>query len=110
MKIAFINNFALFCQLPELVLLKLKCEDADPIVSITACQGVVTLVEVGILGVIPAFSVFIATLPTVRFALFFLVLRYIYCHILSPSSFPVRMSSTQGTYSLESLKPLRFFI
>jgi hypothetical protein len=67
MKIAFINNFSLFCQLPELVLLKLKCEDADPIVSITACQGVVTLVEVGILGVIPALSVFIATLPTVRF-------------------------------------------
>lgn len=40
----------------------------------------------------------------------FLVSRYIYCHILSPSSFPVRMSSTQETYSLESLKPLRFFI
>lgn len=73
MKIAFISNFSLFCQLPELVLLKLKCEDADPIVSITACQGVVTLVEVGILGVIPALSFFIATLPTVRFVLLLLL-------------------------------------
>jgi hypothetical protein len=57
--------------LPELLLLKEKCEDADPIVSITACQGVVTLVEVGVLGVIPTLSAFIAALPTVRFVLFF---------------------------------------
>ncbi|XP_021931343.1 focadhesin isoform X2 [Zootermopsis nevadensis] len=53
-------------ELPELILLKEKCEDADPIISITACQGVVTLVEVGELGVIPTLSSFIATLPTVR--------------------------------------------
>ena len=83
MKIAFINNFSLFCQLPELVLLKLKCEDDDPIVSITACQGVVTLVEVGILGVIPALSFFIATLPTVRFVLFYCIIYYYYCFIIT---------------------------
>jgi len=81
MKIAFISNFSLFCQLPELVLLKSKCEDADPIVSITACQGVVTLVEVGILGVIPALSFFVATLPTVRFVFFFFLSFKI--HLLS---------------------------
>jgi hypothetical protein len=49
------------------MLLKEKCEDADPIISITACQGVVALVEIGVLGVIPTLSSFIAILPTVRF-------------------------------------------
>ncbi|KAJ9599853.1 hypothetical protein L9F63_009893, partial [Diploptera punctata] len=53
-------------QLPELKLLKEKCEDSDPIISITACQGIVTLVEVGILGVIPTLSSFIAVLPSIR--------------------------------------------
>jgi hypothetical protein len=51
------------------MLLKGKCEDSDPIISITACQGVVTLVEIGVLGVIPTLSGFVAALPTVRFVL-----------------------------------------
>jgi hypothetical protein len=55
-----------------LILLKKKCEDSDPIISITASQGVVALVEDNIMGVIPTLSSFIATLPTVRFILLFL--------------------------------------
>jgi hypothetical protein len=64
-------HLSLFSQLPELISLKEKCEDADPIISITACQGVVALVEVGVLGVIPTLSSFVSTLPTVRFVLLF---------------------------------------
>ncbi|XP_067002022.2 focadhesin [Anabrus simplex] len=36
-------------ELPEFKLLKQKCEDPEPLVSITACQGIVSLVELGIL-------------------------------------------------------------
>jgi fluoride ion exporter CrcB/FEX len=59
----------LFCQLKELTFLKERCKDADPVINITACQGVMTLVETGILGAIPTLSSFIAALPTVRFVL-----------------------------------------
>ncbi|XP_023716355.1 focadhesin isoform X3 [Cryptotermes secundus] len=52
--------------LPELIFLKERCEDADPVINITACQGVITLVETGVLAVIPTLSGFIAALPTVR--------------------------------------------
>ncbi|PNF24701.1 hypothetical protein B7P43_G17355 [Cryptotermes secundus] len=53
-------------ELPELIFLKERCEDADPVINITACQGVITLVETGVLAVIPTLSGFIAALPTVR--------------------------------------------
>nr|CAD7266882.1 unnamed protein product [Timema shepardi] len=52
--------------LVEFKLLKSKCEDEDSILSITACQGLVTLVETGVLGVLPTLSGFIAALSTAR--------------------------------------------
>nr|CAD7568632.1 unnamed protein product [Timema californicum] len=53
-------------ELVEFKLLKSKCEDEDSILSITACQGLVTLVETGVLGVLPTLSGFIAALSTAR--------------------------------------------
>ncbi|KAJ4448220.1 hypothetical protein ANN_10234, partial [Periplaneta americana] len=58
--------YSFILQLPELELLKEKCKDADPVISISACQGLVTLVEVGTLEVIPTLLSFIATVPTLR--------------------------------------------
>jgi hypothetical protein len=69
MAYSFHLPFLTVCQLQELTLLKERCKDADPVINITACQGVMTLVETGVLGTIPTLSSFIAALPTVRFVL-----------------------------------------
>lgn len=58
------SNPAQIHQLPELKLLWQKCEDADPVISITACQGIITLVEYGVLLVVPTLSHFISALSS----------------------------------------------